>query len=127
MPERRLRKRGIFVTGGGDVNRAGLEVCGFGTGIVNQRPLTSDSTARIWSIDAGELVAGPFQCLDWVGVVRFSTDLKKLAVKSWMGKCLEVWDVQSQELDVRIVRIHAPARVRDKQQQACNVHITAIV
>lgn len=57
---------------------------------------------RIWSLDTGELVAGPFQCLDWVGVVRFSSDSKKLAVKSWAGKRLEVWDVQSQKLDVRV-------------------------
>ncbi|KAG2745630.1 tricorn protease domain 2-containing protein [Suillus brevipes Sb2] len=39
---------------------------------------------------------------DYVSAVRFSTDLKKLAVLSWTGSCLEVWDVQSQKLDVRI-------------------------
>lgn len=113
------------VTGGGDLNRAELKVCEFETGIVrafaghslrvnyvdisaDSKLLASgswDSTVRIWSLDTGELVAGPFQCLDWVGVFRFSSDSKKLAVKSWAGKRLEVWDVQSQKLDVRMGKV----------------------
>jgi len=47
-------------------------------------------------------MAGPFETVDAVGAVRFSPNSKKLAVKSSVGKCLEIWDVQSQKLDVRI-------------------------
>jgi WD40 repeat protein len=61
-----------------------------------------DRTARIWNIDTGELVAGPFKSKDHVGAVRFSPDSKKLAVLSWTSKSLEVWDVQSQKLDVKV-------------------------
>jgi WD40 repeat protein len=63
---------------------------------------SSDRTARIWSLDTGELVAGPFEHVDWVGAVRFSRDLKKLAVRSYSGKYLEVWDIQAQKLDRRV-------------------------
>ncbi|KAJ8596239.1 WD40 repeat-like protein, partial [Rhizopogon salebrosus TDB-379] len=38
-----------------------------------------DGTARIWSLDTGELVAGPFEHVDWISVVRFSQNSKKLA------------------------------------------------
>ncbi|KAG2110799.1 WD40-repeat-containing domain protein [Suillus clintonianus] len=61
-----------------------------------------DFTARIWNLETGELVAGPFQSVDWVGAVRFPMDSKKLAVNSWVGKCLEVWDIQKQKLDARM-------------------------
>ncbi|KAJ8589153.1 WD40 repeat-like protein [Rhizopogon salebrosus TDB-379] len=60
---------------------------------------SSDGTVWIWSLDTGELVAGPFEHDDWVGAVRFSQDLKKLAVRSWTGKCLDVWDIQAQKLN----------------------------
>ncbi|KAJ8589983.1 WD40 repeat-like protein [Rhizopogon salebrosus TDB-379] len=60
-----------------------------------------DGTARIWSLDTGELVAGPFKNVEWVGAVRFSQDLKKLAMRSYTGKCLQVWDIQAQKLDRR--------------------------
>jgi WD40 repeat protein len=53
-------------------------------------------------LDTGKLVAGPFKCEDGVGAVRFSPDSKKLAVKSQSGRCLEVWDIQSQKLDVKV-------------------------
>jgi WD40 repeat protein len=33
---------------------------------------------------------------------EFSPDSKKLAVKSYSDRCLEVWDVQSQKLDVKV-------------------------
>jgi WD40 repeat protein len=112
-------------TGGGDFGRvdsAELKVCEVETGIVktfeghsmsitcidisadNTRLASGsdDYTARIWNLETGKLVAGPFMSEDPVGAVRFSTDLKKLAVLSWSGWCLEVWDVQSQKLDVRI-------------------------
>jgi WD40 repeat protein len=62
---------------------------------------SDDNTARIWNLDTGKLVAGPFKSVDWVGAVRFSPDSKKLAVKSNTGMYLEVWDVQSQKLDVK--------------------------
>ncbi|KAJ8591231.1 WD40 repeat-like protein [Rhizopogon salebrosus TDB-379] len=61
-----------------------------------------DYTTRIWSLDTGKLVAGPFKSPDWVGAVRFSRDSKKLAVNSWVGKCLEVWNMETQELDKRV-------------------------
>jgi WD40 repeat protein len=63
---------------------------------------SDDETVRIWNLETGKLVAGPFECEDYVGAVRFSTDSKKLAVKSDSGKCLEVWDVQLQKLVKRI-------------------------
>ncbi|KAG2739959.1 WD40 repeat-like protein, partial [Suillus brevipes Sb2] len=107
------------VSGGGDVDRAELKVCEVETGIVktfkghsnfitcvdisadNTRLASgsADRTARIWNLETGELVAGPFKRDNRVGAVRFSPDLKKLAVMSWSGRCLEVWDVQSQQLD----------------------------
>ncbi|KAG1753101.1 WD40-repeat-containing domain protein [Suillus occidentalis] len=61
-----------------------------------------DRTARIWNMETGELVAGPFKSKGSVGAVRFSPDSKKLAAKSWTGRRLEVWDVQSQKLDVEV-------------------------
>jgi WD40 repeat protein len=60
-----------------------------------------DGTTRIWDLDTGKLVAGPFKS-EYRGAVQFSPDSKKLAVKSWKGSFLEIWDVQSQRLDVRV-------------------------
>jgi WD40 repeat protein len=113
------------ITAGGDLFRGGpgnLSACEVDTGIVktfdshsqeitcidislDSKQLASgswDGTARIWSLDTGELVAGPFETVRWVSAVRFSQDLKKLAVKSDLGKCLEVWDIQAQKLDGRV-------------------------
>jgi WD40 repeat protein len=110
------------VAAGGDWDRAELRVCEVGTGIVktfkghsnritcidisadNTRLASGswDATARIWNLDSGKLVAGPFKSENWVGATRFSPDSKKLAVKSDTGNYLEVWDVQSQKLDVRV-------------------------
>ncbi|KIK43125.1 hypothetical protein CY34DRAFT_804125 [Suillus luteus UH-Slu-Lm8-n1] len=61
-----------------------------------------DKTARIWNLETGKLVAGPFKSETYVGAVRFSSDSKKLAVKSYTAMRLEVWDVQLQKLDVKI-------------------------
>lgn len=61
-----------------------------------------DFTTRIWNLKTSKLMAGPFKSIGYMGAVRFSTDSRKLAVKSWVGNWLEVWDVQSQMLDVRI-------------------------
>ena len=63
-----------------------------------------DCTARIWDLNTGKLMAGPFECVDsWVGAVRFSQDSKKLAVKSgYKERCLEVWDIQEQKSDGRV-------------------------
>jgi WD40 repeat protein len=61
-----------------------------------------DGTARIWSLDTGKLVAGPFKNVDWIGAVRFSPNLKKLAARSQSGKSLRVWDIQAQKLDRRV-------------------------
>ncbi|KAG1877389.1 hypothetical protein F4604DRAFT_618841 [Suillus subluteus] len=66
---------------------------------------SSDSTARIYNLDTGKLVAGPFKSNTFdlgVGAVRFSQDSKKLAVKSIIGKRLEIWDVHTQKLDARV-------------------------
>ncbi|KAG1728241.1 hypothetical protein EDD22DRAFT_961087 [Suillus occidentalis] len=63
---------------------------------------SGDKTVRIWNLDTGKLVAGPFKSEGLLGAVRFSPDSKKLAVKSWGGWYLEVWDVQSQKMDVRV-------------------------
>jgi WD40 repeat protein len=107
------------VTGGGS---AELKVCEVETGIVKKLQGHSwriecidisednillasgsrDDTVRIWNLETGKLVAGPFECKDWAGAVRFSTDAKKLAVELLTGRCLEVWDLQSQKLDKRI-------------------------
>jgi WD40 repeat protein len=47
------------------------------------------------------MVAGPFTSVQSLGAVRFSHDSKKLAVMSDVAKCLDVWDVRTQRLDVR--------------------------
>ncbi|KAG2112871.1 quinon protein alcohol dehydrogenase-like superfamily [Suillus clintonianus] len=67
-----------------------------------------DYTAQIWNLETGKLVI-PFKNDDWVGAVRFSMDSKKLAIKSIVGKCLEVWDIQTAKLDVRIGTVHGGA------------------
>jgi WD40 repeat protein len=110
------------ITGGGDYEHGELNACEVDTGIVKTfkghsqeincidicadntlfASGSDDYTTRIWSLDTGKLVAGPFESLDWVGAVRFSRDSKKLAVKSDAGKCLEVWNVQTQKLDKRV-------------------------
>jgi WD40 repeat protein len=62
-----------------------------------------DGAARIWSLDTGELVAGPFEHDDWnhwISVVRFSQNLKKLAVRG--PGTLQLWDIQAQKLDRRV-------------------------
>ncbi|KAG2343591.1 WD40 repeat-like protein [Suillus weaverae] len=109
------------VTGGGDDYLAELKACKVESAVVKRfeghsdmincldisadnallASGSDDKTARIWNLDTGKLVAGPFQSEDWVGAVRFSQNSKKLAVKSPTGKYLEVWDIQSQKLDVR--------------------------
>jgi len=61
-----------------------------------------DGTVLIRGMDTGKLVAGPFESDDAVGAVRFSPNSKKLAVRSEVGKCLEVWDVQTHKLDARV-------------------------
>jgi len=65
-----------------------------------------DRTTRIWDLNTGKLVAGPFECADMVGAVRFSQDSKKLALKSgYIERCLEVWDIQKQKLDGRVGKL----------------------
>jgi WD40 repeat protein len=110
------------ITAGGDENRGELKAREVETGMVkifqghskgiscidiseDNTLLASgsgDSTAKIWNLDTGKLVAGPFQSVGWVGAIRFSQDSKKLATKSIAGSCLEVWDVQTQKLDRRV-------------------------
>ncbi|KAG1731666.1 WD40-repeat-containing domain protein [Suillus occidentalis] len=115
-----VSRNGQWVATGGD--RAELKVSEVETGIVktfkghsnwiNCIDISADSellasgsddkTARIWNLDTGKLVAGPFKSIGKIGAVRFSPDSKKLAVKLNFGTCLEIWDIQSQKLDVRI-------------------------
>ncbi|KIK35012.1 hypothetical protein CY34DRAFT_17315 [Suillus luteus UH-Slu-Lm8-n1] len=88
-------------TGGGEWNRPELTACEVEMGIMAGEWVMGSNTARIWNLDTGELMAGPFKSEDPVGAVQFSPNSKKLAVMSLWGRCLEVWDVQSQNLDVR--------------------------
>ncbi|KAG2343596.1 WD40 repeat-like protein [Suillus weaverae] len=117
------------ITGGGESGRVELKACKVDTGIttafkghsgsitcvdisLDGTLLVSgswDVTARIWSLKTGKLVAGPFRSVDWVGAVRLSTDSKKLAVKSWTRRWLEVWDVKTETLAVRVGKYDGPA------------------
>jgi hypothetical protein len=111
------------LTGGGSRYLAELKACEVETGIVktfeghsdwitcidisadNTRLVSGslDKTGWIWSSEAGRLVAGPFESVDKVGMVRFSPNSKKLAVKSDWATCLEVCrDVESQKLEIRL-------------------------
>jgi hypothetical protein len=117
--------RWIVTAGGsfGDAGTAELKVCDVETGTMKNLQghsqmiecidisadntlvasgSAADTTARIWNLETGKLVAGPFESVNRVSAVRFSTDSKKLAVELWAGKCLEVWDIQSQKLVKRI-------------------------
>ncbi|KAG1760176.1 WD40-repeat-containing domain protein [Suillus occidentalis] len=123
-----VSRNGRWVATGGDDKE--LKVCEVETGIVktfkgHSRTITSidisadnmwlasgsgDTTARIWNLDVldtGKLVAGPLESIGQIGAVRFSPDSKKLAVKLDWGTCFEIWDIQSQKLDVRIGK-HVP-------------------
>jgi WD40 repeat protein len=62
-----------------------------------------NSKVRIWNLDTGKLVAGPFKSgSDVPGALRFSEDSRKLAVSSYLKEShLEVWDVQTPKLDVQ--------------------------
>jgi WD40 repeat protein len=113
------------VTGGGSLNTVGsgeLKACEVETGIIktlkghsdmiNCIDISADSTllatgsvnetTQIWNLETGKLLAGSFKSIGPVGTVRFSPDSKKVAVELDRGTCLDVWDVQSQKLDVRI-------------------------
>jgi WD40 repeat protein len=107
-----------IVTAGGDYS-GGLEVSEVATGIVRVShkgywisyiDISADSMllaggslnamAWIWSLDTGNLLAGPFKFGDnYLGTLRFSADSQKLAVLG--SRCLQVWDVQAQKLDVQ--------------------------
>ncbi|KAG1814016.1 uncharacterized protein BJ212DRAFT_1482363 [Suillus subaureus] len=74
--------------------------------------ISSDSTllaggsidsVQIWSLETGELVAGPFKPSgNFVDTLRLSEDSRKLAAMSNWGRCLQVWDVQAQKLDITV-------------------------
>ncbi|KAG2343559.1 hypothetical protein BDR05DRAFT_999836 [Suillus weaverae] len=51
-------------------------------------------------------MAGPFESVESLGAVRFSSDSKKLVVKSMFGKRLEIWDVHTQKLDAIVAKSH---------------------
>jgi WD40 repeat protein len=61
-------------------------------------------TVWIWNLESGKLLGclSPFGQGILFGAGRFSQDSKKLAVLSGTGGCLEVWDVRTQNLDVRV-------------------------
>ncbi|KAJ8589063.1 tricorn protease domain 2-containing protein [Rhizopogon salebrosus TDB-379] len=60
--------------------------------------------ALIYNLESGGLMVG-FEIGDSMhGSVRFSHDSKKVALMSLLWKCLEVWDIDSQTLDVRVGR-----------------------
>jgi WD40 repeat protein len=72
---------------------------------------------QVWNLDTGELVAGPFDISPSQHIpraVRFSEDSRKLAVSSYDVKehHLQVWDVQTQKLDVQksahSIGLHVP-------------------
>ncbi|KAG1794073.1 kinase-like domain-containing protein [Suillus subaureus] len=108
-----------IVTASGNLNTGELKVCQVETGIVRTSKGHSyrincidisgdntllacgaeDKTVRIWNLETGRSVAGPFQSAKVVGVVQFSRDSKKLAVKQ--GNYLEVWDIRIRSLDVK--------------------------
>jgi WD40 repeat protein len=116
------------VTAGGDDKRGELKACEVETGrvkifqghsrTINCIDISQDSmllasgsddrTARIWSLDTGKLVAGPFECAASVGAIRFSRDSKKLAINSYGSSSLELWDVQTQKLDRRVGKLSRP-------------------
>jgi WD40 repeat protein len=113
-----------IVTAGGDLNHAELKAFDVETTIVKTfqghlREIncidisadgallasgSADFTVRIWRLDTGKLMAGPFRSHEWVGAVRFSQDSRRLAVNSDVGRSLEVWDIQAQKLNVRVGR-----------------------
>ncbi|KAG2341837.1 WD40 repeat-like protein [Suillus weaverae] len=115
-----VSRDGRWVVTGGENGE--LKACDVETGIVktfeghpnsnfmNCIDISADNTllagggerAQIWNLDTGRLVAGPFGDDESVGAVRFSSDSKKLVVKSYSGKYLEVWDIKSQKLDARV-------------------------
>ncbi|KAJ8596703.1 WD40 repeat-like protein [Rhizopogon salebrosus TDB-379] len=72
----------------------------------------------IWSLETGEPVAGPFES-DYLvhGAVRFSHDSNKVALMSLVGKCLEVWDVQAQNLDGRVGKPQVRVQSEDDWKQ----------
>ncbi|OAX33620.1 WD40 repeat-like protein [Rhizopogon vinicolor AM-OR11-026] len=62
----------------------------------------SKDQTRIWSLNTGKLVAGPFNIPTSAGTVRFSPDSKKLALIALRRRCLDVLDIQTQKLDRRV-------------------------
>jgi WD40 repeat protein len=66
--------------------------------------VASYGEVRIWTLNTGKLVADPFDIGGLIPqTLRFSKDSRKLAVSSYDLEelHLEVWDVQTQKLDVQ--------------------------
>ncbi|KAG2145776.1 hypothetical protein DEU56DRAFT_910060 [Suillus clintonianus] len=129
-----------IATGGSHSGRGELKACDVQTGIVKTFEshsqetycidISEDSTllvsgaldrsARIWSLETGKFIGGPFTSVQSLGAVRFSQDSKKLAVMTDVGKCLEVWDIHTQKMKVRVGRFgydpmtYAPVFWRNK-------------
>ncbi|KAG1814009.1 WD40-repeat-containing domain protein [Suillus subaureus] len=107
---REVCKNRIEVVG---VSRDGRRVIAAADNLIECIDVSPDSTllagvlvdsVRIWHLDTGELVAGPFECGDdgiRQSALRFSEDCRKLALLSAAGRFLQVWDIQTQNLDVQ--------------------------
>lgn len=98
------------ITAAGDASHGELKACEVETGKLNKFQGHSgeimcidtsadgtllasgsrDETVRIWSLDTGKLMAGPFGGVGFVGAVRFSQDSKKLAAHLESGTDLDV-------------------------------------
>jgi WD40 repeat protein len=113
-----------IVTAGGDDNECGeLKVWEVETGTMKTfegHPqsitcidISADSTllasgvsypiVRIWNLDTGKLLFEIPASYTGVGAVRFSHDSKKLAVISNVARCLDVWNIETHRLDIRLV------------------------
>jgi WD40 repeat protein len=107
--------RWVVIAGGNGIKVSEVEtgiVRTFDEGYSGCIDISADSTllvgasfgVRIWNLDTAELLAGPFNIGGEIPeAVRFSEDSRKLAVSSHKAKDrhLEVWEVQTQKLDVQ--------------------------
>ncbi|KAG1805662.1 uncharacterized protein BJ212DRAFT_1486224 [Suillus subaureus] len=99
-----VSRDGRYVTtGGGEIDTGELEAREVETGIIARwwRADHGMLQREYGSLDTCKLVAGPFAIVDWPGAVLFSPDSEKLAVKSDVGTCLEIWDIHTETLDIK--------------------------
>ncbi|KAG1896457.1 quinon protein alcohol dehydrogenase-like superfamily [Suillus fuscotomentosus] len=96
-----VSKDGRYVTtGGGEMDTRELKACEVETGIVKAFRGHSERVACVdISADSTLLVSGSWDTT--AQIWSLDTDSEKLAVKSEVGTCLEVWDVHTETLDIR--------------------------